>query len=99
MIKFVNSLYLLIYSYFCLKIKAHLGRKSKIWCCHTVKNEFRFIFIWYTFLQPDSNHPRDVLPFLCRRFYYMGWMSGTGGALSIKQGYVQSLVTSLCKKN
>ena len=45
------------------------------------------------FLQPDSNHPRDVLPFLCRRFYYMGWMSGTGGALSMKQGYV-SLVTS-----
>lgn len=36
--------------------------------------------------KPDSNHPRDVLPYLCRRFYYQGWMSGTGGALSMKHG-------------
>lgn len=33
-----------------------------------------------------QDHPRTVLPQLCRKFYSQGWMSGTGGALSVRSG-------------
>ncbi|WAR02153.1 MTNB-like protein [Mya arenaria] len=34
----------------------------------------------------SEEHPRVVLPALCQKFYGLGWMYGTGGALSIKCG-------------
>jgi methylthioribulose-1-phosphate dehydratase len=34
----------------------------------------------------QPNHPRRLIPELCRHFYDQGWFSGTGGGISIKQG-------------
>eukprot|EP00794_Sanderia_malayensis_P009960 gene9960-10980_t len=31
-----------------------------------------------------SEHPRFLIPELCRQFYQLGWVSGTGGGISIK---------------
>lgn len=32
------------------------------------------------------NHPRQLVPQLCREFYKLGWVSGTGGGMSIRDG-------------
>ncbi|CAG9862892.1 unnamed protein product [Phyllotreta striolata] len=32
---------------------------------------------------PDE-HPRNLIPELCRQFYNLGWVTGTGGGISIK---------------
>lgn len=32
-------------------------------------------------------HPRNLIPELCRQFYHLGWLSGTGGGISIKYGH------------
>jgi len=34
----------------------------------------------------DEEHPRKLIPSLCRQFYDLGWVTGTGGGISIKQG-------------
>lgn len=34
----------------------------------------------------DPNHPANLIPDLCKRFFYNGWCTGTGGGTSIKQG-------------
>ena len=34
----------------------------------------------------DVDHPRDLVPELCKHFYGLGWVSGTGGGMSIKRG-------------
>jgi hypothetical protein len=31
-------------------------------------------------------HPRNLIPELCRNFYDLGWVTGTGGGIAIKQG-------------
>ncbi|XP_047515721.1 probable methylthioribulose-1-phosphate dehydratase isoform X2 [Pieris napi] len=31
-------------------------------------------------------HPRNLIPELCSQFYHMGWVTGTGGGISIKEG-------------
>ncbi|XP_039278981.1 methylthioribulose-1-phosphate dehydratase-like [Nilaparvata lugens] len=31
-----------------------------------------------------SEHPRDLIPELCRQFYQLGWVTGTGGGISIR---------------
>ena len=31
-------------------------------------------------------HPRDLICELCRQFYTQGWVSGTGGGISIREG-------------
>lgn len=31
-------------------------------------------------------HPRNLIPELCRQFYTLGWVTGTGGGISIKDG-------------
>lgn len=40
--------------------------------------------------QYDKNypeeHPRNLIPKLCRQFYDLGWVTGTGGGISIKLG-------------
>lgn len=32
-----------------------------------------------------SNEPRQLIPALCRQFYTLGWVTGTGGGISIKE--------------
>ncbi|XP_055911224.1 probable methylthioribulose-1-phosphate dehydratase [Eupeodes corollae] len=32
---------------------------------------------------PDE-HPRKLIPELCRQFYHLGWVTGTGGGISMK---------------
>lgn len=36
----------------------------------------------------DELHPRRLIPELCRLFYQLGWVTGTGGGISIKLGYL-----------
>ncbi|CAD6576642.1 MAG: Methylthioribulose-1-phosphate dehydratase [Cyphobasidiales sp. Tagirdzhanova-0007] len=31
-------------------------------------------------------HPSNLIPELCRHFYTLGWVTGTGGGISIRQG-------------
>ncbi|XP_017481964.1 PREDICTED: probable methylthioribulose-1-phosphate dehydratase [Rhagoletis zephyria] len=31
-----------------------------------------------------EEHPRKLIPGLCRQFYHLGWVTGTGGGMSIK---------------
>lgn len=34
----------------------------------------------------DKEHPRNLIPELCKLFYNLGWVTGTGGGISIKLG-------------
>ncbi|XP_012280248.1 probable methylthioribulose-1-phosphate dehydratase [Orussus abietinus] len=34
--------------------------------------------------QCTKEHPRNLIPELCRQFYNLGWVTGTGGGISIK---------------
>ncbi|XP_007426488.2 methylthioribulose-1-phosphate dehydratase [Python bivittatus] len=34
----------------------------------------------------ESVHPRNLIPELCRQFYHLGWVTGTGGGISMKHG-------------
>ncbi|XP_015486196.2 methylthioribulose-1-phosphate dehydratase isoform X3 [Parus major] len=34
----------------------------------------------------DGLHPRNLIPELCRLFYDLGWVTGTGGGISLKHG-------------
>ncbi|XP_069132762.1 methylthioribulose-1-phosphate dehydratase-like [Argopecten irradians] len=34
----------------------------------------------------EKEHPRNLIPELCRQFYDHGWVTGTGGGISIKTG-------------
>lgn len=38
--------------------------------------------------QYASEHPRNLIPQLCRQMYRNGWATGTGGGISIKHEYV-----------
>lgn len=31
----------------------------------------------------DPEHPANLIPELCRRFYNWGWVTGTGGGVSV----------------
>lgn len=33
---------------------------------------------------PDPQHPANLICSLCRQFYNFGWVTGTGGGVSIK---------------
>ncbi|CAM1306774.1 APIP (predicted) [Pycnogonum litorale] len=37
-------------------------------------------------LSLHQEHPRHVIPEVCQQFHSMGWMLGTGGAISVKFG-------------
>lgn len=37
-----------------------------------------------TEIKPE--HPRKLIPELCHQFYHLGWVTGTGGGISIKEG-------------
>ncbi|KAK4874694.1 hypothetical protein RN001_014054 [Aquatica leii] len=32
----------------------------------------------------EDEHPKNLIPELCRQFYTLGWVTGTGGGISIK---------------
>ncbi|XP_057606546.1 methylthioribulose-1-phosphate dehydratase isoform X2 [Hippopotamus amphibius kiboko] len=34
----------------------------------------------------DKEHPRYLIPKLCKQFYHLGWVTGTGGGISLKHG-------------
>ncbi|CED82867.1 Class II aldolase/adducin N-terminal domain protein [Phaffia rhodozyma] len=34
----------------------------------------------------DPNHPANLIPSLCAQFYTLGWVTGTGGGISIRDG-------------
>ncbi|EJC98119.1 Methylthioribulose-1-phosphate dehydratase [Fomitiporia mediterranea MF3/22] len=34
----------------------------------------------------DPHHPANLIPELCRQFYHLGWVTGTGGGITIRQG-------------
>ncbi|KAI7887036.1 methylthioribulose-1-phosphate dehydratase [Lichtheimia hyalospora FSU 10163] len=34
----------------------------------------------------DPQHPANLIPELCRLFYQLGWVTGTGGGISIRDG-------------
>ncbi|KAM7015330.1 methylthioribulose-1-phosphate dehydratase isoform 1-T1 [Tautogolabrus adspersus] len=34
----------------------------------------------------EKEHPRLLIPELCRLFYQLGWVTGTGGGISLKRG-------------
>lgn len=36
----------------------------------------------------DANHPANLICELCKLFYSNGWVTGTGGGISVKDGYV-----------
>jgi hypothetical protein len=50
-----------------------------------------FIVIYICF----QEHPRNLIPELCRLFYNLGWVTGTGGGISIKHEYVIKIFVSL----
>lgn len=37
-----------------------------------------------------AEHPRKLIPELCRQFYHLGWVTGTGGGMTIKHKQVQT---------
>uniref|UniRef100_A0A8C5WNT9 Methylthioribulose-1-phosphate dehydratase n=1 Tax=Laticauda laticaudata TaxID=8630 RepID=A0A8C5WNT9_LATLA len=34
----------------------------------------------------ENVHPRNLIPELCQQFYHLGWVTGTGGGISMKHG-------------
>ncbi|KAL6403376.1 Methylthioribulose-1-phosphate dehydratase [Ilyonectria robusta] len=36
----------------------------------------------------DPNHPANLIPSLCAKFWTLGWVTGTGGGCSIRDEYV-----------
>ncbi|KAK9502247.1 hypothetical protein O3M35_011052 [Rhynocoris fuscipes] len=34
----------------------------------------------------DKEHPKTLIPELCKQFYHLGWVTGTGGGISIRDG-------------
>ena len=39
-----------------------------------------------------SDHPAHLIPSLCAKFWTLGWVTGTGGGVSIRDGYGQGLM-------
>ena len=35
----------------------------------------------------DPNHPANLIPSLCEKFWHLGWVTGTGGGASIRDEY------------
>lgn len=33
-----------------------------------------------------QEHPTNLIPELCKQFYQLGWVTGTGGGMTIKHG-------------
>lgn len=51
--------------------------------------KFRAVMVFPTsVLLQDKEHPRLLIPELCRLFYQLGWVTGTGGGISLRRGFV-----------
>ena len=37
-------------------------------------------------ISSDPNHPANIICTLCRHFYDLGWVPGTGGGMSVRHG-------------
>jgi methylthioribulose-1-phosphate dehydratase len=35
----------------------------------------------------DPDHPANLIPSLCAKFWTLGWVTGTGGGASIREEY------------
>ena len=46
----------------------------------------------------DQEHPRLLIPELCRLFYQLGWVTGTGGGVSLRHRSVKLLSLSVSKQ-
>ena len=42
----------------------------------------------YLIQSSDPKHPANLIPQLCRKFWNLGWVTGTGGGTSIRDEYV-----------
>jgi len=40
--------------------------------------------VWSDTVGVFDEHPRNLIPALCKQFYDLGWVTGTGGGISIK---------------
>ncbi|CAD6503991.1 BgTH12-05732 [Blumeria graminis f. sp. triticale] len=49
-------------------------------------------------LSSDRNHPANLIPELCRKFWTLGWVTGTGGGASIRTGDLVYLAPSGVQK-
>ncbi|KAJ1679341.1 Methylthioribulose-1-phosphate dehydratase [Spiromyces aspiralis] len=49
-------------------------------------------------LSSDRNHPANLIPELCRLFYTLGWVTGTGGGISIRKGQLVYIAPSGVQK-
>jgi ribulose-5-phosphate 4-epimerase/fuculose-1-phosphate aldolase len=47
----------------------------------------------------DPKHPANLIPELCRKFWSLGWVTGTGGGTSIRDKYAQISETSRLDTN
>ncbi|XP_022654291.1 methylthioribulose-1-phosphate dehydratase-like isoform X2 [Varroa destructor] len=45
-----------------------------------------------------SEDPRELIPELCRQFYHLGWVTGTGGGISLRQGDIVYMAPSGVQK-
>ncbi|RKP11066.1 putative methylthioribulose-1-phosphate dehydratase [Thamnocephalis sphaerospora] len=46
----------------------------------------------------DPRHPSNLIPELCRLFYQLGWVTGTGGGISIRLGNLVYIAPSGVQK-
>jgi len=46
----------------------------------------------------DPLHPANLIPELCANFYKLGWVTGTGGGISIRQGKIVYIAPSGVQK-
>ncbi|KAG8815790.1 Methylthioribulose-1-phosphate dehydratase [Serendipita sp. 399] len=42
-------------------------------------------------ISPDPLHPANLIPELCKQFYHLGWVTGTGGGISIRDKFSLSI--------
>lgn len=38
----------------------------------------------------NPDHPANLIPSLCAKFWTLGWVTGTGGGCSIREEYVET---------
>jgi len=44
----------------------------------------------------DSEHPANLIPALCKKFWHLGWVTGTGGGASIREERVPEYALRSC---
>jgi len=49
-------------------------------------------------ISDDPLHPANLIPELCRSFYHLGWVTGTGGGITIRQGNIVYIAPSGVQK-